>query len=1111
MDKQLILELENAATIIMAAPNLVTNEQRRVAESIILNFRKTKSPYNMCKHLLETSSNDYVKFEAGEAIKCALIREWSYLNETDILQLRDYLMNYVCTKSLPSFVQERLLQVIAIMVKRASVDDFGLERRSILQDVENLIINSDTNKQILGCKVIINLMQEYAITIKSTDVGLPLEVHKKAKMQFEATDLKRIFRFCLTVLSEVAKNDPPFAPNVTSLLDHILRICETVLTWKRARLSARFVELETRLTLGISWAEIMLSPDLLPLMFQIYWKVRDLDELSNHAMTCLVQLASLNGGIFQNANELEYLALYMENFLKLITCVTIKSKESVGVANIVLNIRLSFVKDILRLPISLQVSYFDEITRLTCFFIEGSTLEESTPNGNYAVAFERMFEAWTLMIEEYKGQSDVFIQSAVQLFNTYLEFHLAPPEGQRPREVDEVEEDEDNDRIKFQDNLQAIGLFGRVALDHSLPMLIRLLEVRIVKLGSHLHSMTQQAMNYDDSVVLDNLFEDLHWLLLIAGHTLCMDSVGETPLIPSEIMMHSIDKCTKGDADLESTLKTMASVRNPGVNIDCLDKCDQAIRIFSDVLCLCTMEKQANENNLGAFMSPEVGCTLMWFLKRWCLSYLLPTETYYNEFSPTLIGALGKDTDGATFVTNFLLEKIQSNMFYCKDEAVLLRDTVDTFTEIVGVADKSEYIVKSEGLWNLIKLQATILPGVLPTNIRKELFKGFILAGSCLTRDSERDDFYKQILKPVEQRLKEILCQENLNRIYHQDHIKVELIDIVEKLIGISQGSKKPTIPLVFDFLSPILSELPVILGMYHNYQVIVQLILELFGQCAKNMLCHLDNFASKRLYESTYAMVQTYAKYNQNRFSADASDEEDSLEDISLLLSLLSHVLCKDWLDLGSLSTSEENPLKASDVAMYGLQYLMPLITIELLRYPKLSLQFYQFLVLMSDMYPEKVVAMNDDMLTKVMTLIELGITKFHADVVQVCLDFIETMATNVYQYQLTNSKLYQLLRPFLSLILDLTLTQQINSEHISSVSTCIFALHCIFPDQYQMLVQGLIQSQSDERVAERLAVEFNKLHWQRNVECNPTQKVQFMRQFDKFIANVHGFLLIK
>lgn len=77
------------------------------------------------------------------------------------------------------------------------------------------------------------------------------------------------------------------------------------------------------------------------------------------------------------------------------------------------------------------------------------------------------------MIEEYKGQSDVFIQSAVQLFNTYLEFHLAPPEGQRPREVDEVEEDEDNDRIKFQDNLQAIGLFGRVALDHSLPMLIR--------------------------------------------------------------------------------------------------------------------------------------------------------------------------------------------------------------------------------------------------------------------------------------------------------------------------------------------------------------------------------------------------------------------------------------------------------------------------------------------------------------------------------------------------------------------------------------------------------------------------------------------------------------
>lgn len=74
------------------------------------------------------------------------------------------------------------------------------------------------------------------------------------------------------------------------------------------------------LRLGQRWAEIMFAPQFIPLMFQIYWKVREHDSLSHHAITCLVQLASLNGGIF-NTDELklQYLTVYMENFLKLIS------------------------------------------------------------------------------------------------------------------------------------------------------------------------------------------------------------------------------------------------------------------------------------------------------------------------------------------------------------------------------------------------------------------------------------------------------------------------------------------------------------------------------------------------------------------------------------------------------------------------------------------------------------------------------------------------------------------------------------------------------------------------------------------------------------------------
>lgn len=64
----------------------------------------------------------------------------------------------------------------------------------------------------------------------------------------------------------------------------------------------------------------MFTPQLLPSLFQVYWKVREQDQLAHHALTILVQLASLSGGIMNNEEiKVQYLNGYLENFLKLTT------------------------------------------------------------------------------------------------------------------------------------------------------------------------------------------------------------------------------------------------------------------------------------------------------------------------------------------------------------------------------------------------------------------------------------------------------------------------------------------------------------------------------------------------------------------------------------------------------------------------------------------------------------------------------------------------------------------------------------------------------------------------------------------------------------------------
>lgn len=85
-------------------------------------------------------------FEAAEVMKAAVIREWSFLLNSDKVSLRQYLFQYVTTRDLPSFVRDRILQIIAIMVKRSSIEDNGRDRAIILQEVENLIVNAEPSK-----------------------------------------------------------------------------------------------------------------------------------------------------------------------------------------------------------------------------------------------------------------------------------------------------------------------------------------------------------------------------------------------------------------------------------------------------------------------------------------------------------------------------------------------------------------------------------------------------------------------------------------------------------------------------------------------------------------------------------------------------------------------------------------------------------------------------------------------------------------------------------------------------------------------------------------------------------------------------------------------------
>ena len=62
-----------------------------------------------------------------------------------------------------------------------------------------------------------------------------------------------------------------------------------------------------------------------------------------------------------------------------------------------------------------------------------------------------------------------------------------------------------------------------------------------------------------------------------------------------------------------------------------------------------------------------------------------------------------------------------------------------------------------------------------------------------------------------------------------------------------AQGARGSEIGLLYQYIQPVLRELPNLISLYHNYQDIVQLILELLFECTNGPEPVLRGFTQAR------------------------------------------------------------------------------------------------------------------------------------------------------------------------------------------------------------------------------------------------------------------------
>ncbi|XP_027197816.2 exportin-4-like [Dermatophagoides pteronyssinus] len=1139
---EILQQLETCAQILMAPPNNISATDRTKAEEVFLNFQKTKAPFKLCREMMEITQNQFVLFQIGACLKCAIIREWSLLGVEQSSALFNYLFDFVNRRPLDQYVVEEMMLVNAIILKRIDIEELSKDQsetsKTMIASLFIIIKNPAASVQmrINACTAIIRILSEYSTLSYNSDYGLSWYSHLNAKRSFEKRNLKDIFSGAIEVLYGQIKMPEEIrrSNDNIKLSAKLIRICEMVLTWNMESFSfitGYFIKARDRIESQMfnppnDWFKFIIDGNLISFFFEMYLSFRSIDpNLLHSSLTCLTQLSTMVCIRHEMSLRVKFSETFMQNTISLCNMImdVISLHEVQFLSNmfnsICIYLRSHVVIDECNPTLTKQ--FIDTMIKFTCKVLLESVKiktrfdEDDFDKCNQSIEYlmnsvmiiVKLTHYDRRMHEEVHGPSlnqneQITLQELClwtkPLFETYLRVHLSEPEGLLPlacfKDDDEIQEFEEDDIGKFREQMIAIGSIGQVDLRSTIDTITQLMIMKLQQFEACITAMNMKAE--DKMLQWMRISEDIHWILMIS--TYIFTSYAEND-IPTEV----VDLSIKASADIQATMAALQNGDFTRPNID------PVVRYFIVILKLVQMEKQLLENNMIQWVSPQVSYTLTYFVSRFLHIYLVPPEYESDQsvMSLSLNSCFGADSPNVKNLINFFLDHMETKFLTMSSETQVLELSSEGLRVFCEFRDRIKLLHECASLHRLLQ-RFPIDPNFRKLNsaVRRDMYNVFIIVFA------QNQDVVIDPLINLYQTFREHL------RAGQRELIQEEFLIIVDFTMGISSGTTSNTFNHVWrKFLLPFYNELPEVLRVMHKCSIVVQAILELLFHLSTCFSIYFKEEDSLAFYKTAVAIFTEYALHTKDTFSLDATRLEEMQAEFISILKFLNDLSNQDiFLFFTNPSLTSSLNQTIGQVVITSLNIIMPLMNDQLLENQRLCALYYKLLEFISqdtDRFKGFPIKLFESYLKCVEYAFRAN--NIPNEIKAIGFKILVQLGYQTAESSEPSEEILKFLRPFFQIIIEFIFCELVRNNDLilrDAVAMALYSLVRCFRQSYQDIIRELMRFINDPPIEDRICrtlfsiVEEVGLNSRYNAA-----RLTFKKRFSEFINQLHSMLTLR